>query len=108
MRNISTTRQASDLLENATQSQVRAIREPLAEVNLRWDELNKSISNRQKELEQALLRLGQFQHALNELLVWIERTDHTLDTLKPVFGDPQVIEVELAKLKVWYTILALT
>lgn len=44
--------------------------------------------------------LGQFQHALNELLVWIERTDKTLDTLKPVYGDPQVIEVELAKLKV--------
>merc|ERR1719229_1848551 len=53
-----------------------------------------------KELENALLRLGQFQHALNELLIWIERTDKTLDTLKPVFGDPQVIEVELAKLKV--------
>ena len=62
--------------------------------------MNKGISNRQKELEQALLRLGQFQHALNELLVWIERTDKTLDTLKPVFGDPQVIEIELAKLKV--------
>lgn len=51
-------------------------------------------------MEQALLRLGQFQHALNELLIWIERTDKTLDSLKPVYGDPQVIEVELAKLKV--------
>ncbi len=69
-------------------------------MNRRWDELNKGINNRQKELEQALLRLGQFQHALSELLVWIDRTDKTLDTLKPVFGDPQVIEVELAKLKV--------
>ena len=58
-------------------------------------------SIRQKRpLEHALLRLGQFQHALSELLVWIERTDKTLDTLKPVYGDPQVIEVELAKLKV--------
>ena len=72
----------------------------MADVNRRWDELNKGINNRQKELEQALLRLGQFQHALSELLVWIDRTDKTLDTLKPVFGDPQVIEVELAKLKV--------
>ena len=72
----------------------------MAAVNRRWDELNKAINVRGKELEQALLRLGQFQHALNELLVWIERTDKTLDTLKPVYGDPQVIEVELAKLKV--------
>ena len=62
--------------------------------------MNRNCHNRQKELEQALLRLGQFQHALNELLIWIDRTDKTLDGLKPVYGDPQVIEVELAKLKV--------
>merc|ERR550532_1968864 len=64
------------------------------------DAMEKAMVIRQKELEHALLRLGQFQHALNELLVWIERTDKTLDALKPVYGDPQVIEVELAKLKV--------
>merc|ERR1719210_1734682 len=93
-------RQAQDLMENATPEQARKIKEPLTDVNRRWDDLNRAINNRQKELEQALLRLGQFQHALNELLVWIERTDKTLDGLKPVYGDPQVIEVELAKLKV--------
>merc|ERR1719242_211238 len=93
-------RQASDLMENATPEQARKIKEPLQNVNQRWDDLNRNCHNRQKELEQALLRLGQFQHALNELLVWIERTDKTLDALKPVYGDPQVIEVELAKLKV--------
>merc|ERR1719402_2204212 len=93
-------RQADDLTERTSPDQARAIKEPLAEVNRRWEDLNKGINVRQKELEQALLRLGQFQHALNELLVWIERTDKTLDTLKPVYGDPQVIEVELAKLKV--------
>ena len=60
----------------------------------------RGVVDRQRELEHALLRLGQFQHALNELFVWIQRTDGTLDELKPVFGDPNVIEVELAKLKV--------
>ena len=56
---------------------------------------------RQRHLEQALLRLGQFQHALSELIKWIIGTNNTLDTdLKPVPGDPQVLEVELAKLKV--------
>merc|ERR550532_3425797 len=93
-------RQADDLTERTSPDQARAIKEPLAEVNKRWTDLNKAIVIRQKELEHALLRLGQFQHALNELLVWIERTDKTLETLKPVYGDPQVIEVELAKLKV--------
>jgi DNA repair exonuclease SbcCD ATPase subunit len=93
-------RLAHDLVENATPEQARAIKEPLGQVNRRWEDLNKGINVRQKELEQALLRLGQFQHALNELMEWIRRTDKTLDTLKPVYGDPQVIEVELAKLKV--------
>merc|ERR550532_593762 len=93
-------RQADDLTEKTSPDQARAIKEPLAEVNRRWTDLNKAIVIRQKELEHALLRLGQFQHALSELLVWIERTDKTLDSLKPVYGDPQVIEVELAKLKV--------
>lgn len=93
-------RQADDLTERTSPDQARAIKEPLADVNRRWNDLNKGIVVRQKELEHALLRLGQFQHALSELLVWIDRTDKTLDTLKPVYGDPQVIEVELAKLKV--------
>merc|ERR1712079_294860 len=93
-------RQADDLTERTSPDQARRIKEPLAEVNRRWTDLNKAIVIRQKELEHALLRLGQFQHALNELLVWIERTDKTLETLRPVYGDPQVIEVELAKLKV--------
>ena len=97
---LSTFRQADDLTERTSPDQARAIKEPLAEVNKRWTDLNKAIVIRQKELEHALLRLGQFQHALNELLVWIERTDKTLETLRPVYGDPQVIEVELAKLKV--------
>lgn len=72
----------------------------MAQVNRRWDELLKGIVERQRELENALLRLGQFQHALQELMAWIERTNKSLDSLKPVFGDPQIIEVELAKLKV--------
>ena len=72
----------------------------MSDINRRWEDLNKAINNRQKELENALLRLGQFQHALSELLVWISCTDRTLDSLNPVIGDPQVVEVELAKLKV--------
>lgn len=59
-------------------------------------------------MENTLLRLGQFQHALDELVIWMSKTEKTLDELQPVFGDPQVIEVVLAKLKVYIHILSLT
>lgn len=93
-------RQAIDLTERTSPEQAAAIREPLNSVNRRWDNLLRGLVERQKSLEHALLHLGQFQHALNELLIWISKTDHTLDQLKPIPGDPQLLEVELAKLKV--------
>ncbi|XP_011865280.1 PREDICTED: microtubule-actin cross-linking factor 1 isoform X4 [Vollenhovia emeryi] len=98
--NRSLTRQAAELTERTSSEQAAAIKEPLGAVNKRWDGLLRGMVERQRLLENALLRLGQFQHALDELLVWIEKTDRTLDNLRPVAGDPQVIEVELAKLKV--------
>lgn len=51
----------------------------------------------QHKLEAALLALGQFQHALAELMAWLTHTEELLDAQKPVNGDPKVIEVELAK-----------
>lgn len=93
-------RQAQELTERTSADQAAAIKEPLSAVNRRWDSLLHAMVERQRQLENALLRLGQFQHALNELLVWIEKTDGTLDELKPVAGDSQILEVELAKLKV--------
>ncbi|XP_055390514.1 dystonin isoform X42 [Condylostylus longicornis] len=93
-------RQAAELTERTSIEQKASIREPLNAVNQRWDNLLRGMVERQKQLEHALLHLGQFQHALNELLVWIGRTDTTLDQLKPIPGDPQLLEVELAKLKV--------
>lgn len=77
-------RQAIELTERTTKEQAAKIREPLNSVNRRWENLLGGMVERQKHLEHALLHLGQFQHALNELLVWINKTDNTLDQLKPV------------------------
>lgn len=77
-------RQAIELTERTTPEQAASIREPLNTVNRRWENLLRGMVDRQKQLEHALLHLGQFQHALNELLVWINKTDNTLDQLKPV------------------------
>ncbi|CAH0385016.1 unnamed protein product [Bemisia tabaci] len=94
-------RQAQELTERTSAEQAAALKKPLASVNRRWDELLRGVVERQRQLENALLRLGQFQHAVDELMAWIDATNRTLDNeLKPVFDDPQVLEVELAKLKV--------
>lgn len=77
-------RQAVELTERTSPEQAASIREPLTVVNRRWDSLLRGMVERQKQLEHALLHLGQFQHALNELLVWIDKTNNTLDQLKPV------------------------
>ncbi|CAH2057368.1 unnamed protein product, partial [Iphiclides podalirius] len=98
--NRSLMRQAQELTERTSSEQAAAIKQPLTEVNARWSALLRGMVERQQQLERALLRLGQLQHALQELLAWIEHTDATLDTLNPVAGEPQVLEVELAKLKV--------
>ncbi|XP_076359130.1 microtubule-actin cross-linking factor 1, isoforms 6/7-like [Tachypleus tridentatus] len=64
-------RQAQDLMQRTSPDQALSIREPLAEINRRWDELLKGIVERQQSLENAILKLGQFQLALDELISWI-------------------------------------
>ncbi|XP_050668118.1 uncharacterized protein LOC126967614 isoform X21 [Leptidea sinapis] len=93
-------RQAAELTERTSSEQASAIKQPLTEVNGRWSALLRGMVERQQQLEKALLRLGQLQHALRDILAWIQHTSDTLDTLTPVAGDPQILEVELAKLKV--------
>lgn len=43
------------------------------------------------------MALGQFQHALEELMSWLIHTEELLNAQRPISGDPKVIEVELAK-----------
>ncbi len=70
------------------------------DMNQRWHGLLDGLSERRTRLERALLNLGQFQSAIDELLAWIDRTGATLDEAHPVHGDPKAIEIELAKLRV--------
>ncbi|XP_069707562.1 dystonin isoform X8 [Phaenicophaeus curvirostris] len=90
--------QAELLLKKATQeSDKHTVQDPLSELKLMWDTLEGKIINRQHKLEGALLALGQFQHALDELLTWLTHTEDLLNEQKPVGGDPKAIEIELAK-----------
>ncbi|KAM7117145.1 dystonin isoform 1-T1 [Ciconia maguari] len=90
--------QAELLLKKVTEESDRhTVQDPLSELKLMWDSLEEKIINRQHKLEGALLALGQFQHALDELLTWLTHTEDLLNEQKPVGGDPKAIEIELAK-----------
>ncbi|KAM8776730.1 dystonin isoform 9-T9 [Rhynchonycteris naso] len=90
--------QAELLLKKVTEeSDKHTVQDPLMELKLIWDSLDERIINRQHKLEGALLALGQFQHALDELLAWLTHTEGLLSEQKPVGGDPKAIEIELAK-----------
>ncbi|XP_041439993.1 microtubule-actin cross-linking factor 1 isoform X4 [Xenopus laevis] len=73
------------------------IQGPLTELKHLWENLGEKIAHRQHKLEDALLALGQFQHALAELISWLTHTDELLNAQRPICGDHNVIEVELAK-----------
>ncbi|KAJ8250314.1 hypothetical protein COCON_G00222360 [Conger conger] len=86
------------LLKKAVEEADRsAIQEPLSELKMLWDNLDEKTINRQHKLEGALLALGQFQHALDELLAWLTHTEDLLNEQRKAGGDPKAIEIELAK-----------
>uniref|UniRef100_A0A9J7Z2G7 Dystonin n=1 Tax=Cyprinus carpio carpio TaxID=630221 RepID=A0A9J7Z2G7_CYPCA len=90
--------QAGLLLKKVLEEAERtSILEPMNELKMLWDNLDKKIINRQHKLEGALLALGQFQHALDELLAWLSHTEELLGEQRKACGDPKAIEIELAK-----------
>ncbi|NXU54828.1 DYST protein, partial [Turnix velox] len=90
--------QAEILLKKVTEeSDKHVVQDRLSELKQMWDSLEEKIITRQHKLEGALLALGQFQHALEELLTWLTHTEDLLNEQKPVGGDPKAIEIELAK-----------
>ncbi|TNN00081.1 hypothetical protein fugu_013113 [Takifugu bimaculatus] len=90
--------QAGLLLKKVAEEADRcAIQEPMSELKMLWDSLDEKIIGRQHKLERGLLALGQFQHALDELLAWMSHTEELLTEQRKAGGDPKAIEIELAK-----------
>ncbi|KAK3581860.1 hypothetical protein CHS0354_032763 [Potamilus streckersoni] len=90
---------ASDLVKGASPDQAEVVMEPMATVNKKWEALQDNIGERQRMLQLAVLNVGQFEHAINELLSWMDTTEQTLDEAKQVAGDTKLIEIELSKHK---------
>ncbi|XP_067378593.1 dystonin isoform X6 [Channa argus] len=90
--------QAGLLLKKVTEEADRcAIQEPMSELKMLWENLDEKIISRQHKLEGGLLALGQFQHALDEVLAWMSHTEELLNEQRKAGGDPKAIEIELAK-----------
>ncbi|XP_034754636.1 dystonin isoform X5 [Etheostoma cragini] len=90
--------QAGLLLKKVTEEADRnAIQEPMSELKMLWESLDEKIISRQHKLERGLLALGQFQHALDEVLAWMSHTEELLNDQRKAGGDPKAVEIELAK-----------
>ncbi|XP_023657842.2 microtubule-actin cross-linking factor 1, isoforms 6/7-like [Paramormyrops kingsleyae] len=95
------TNQQAALLKRTTDlAEKNKIQEPLTVLRELWDHLGTKITQRQHQLQGALLALGQFEYILSELQSWLCQTHISLDTLQAVSCDPRTIEMELAQHRV--------
>ena len=67
---------------------------------IEWSKLQSVYNTRQQDLENALLRLGQFREALRDLIGWIRDTRGKLSLGKPPGIVVETLEEQLADLKV--------
>lgn len=58
-----------------------------------------AVNLREKDLDNALLRLGQFQNALKDFLSWLNKLERQLDNINTDFADVSILEQEKLKLK---------
>uniref|UniRef100_A0A915LT65 Dystrophin n=1 Tax=Meloidogyne javanica TaxID=6303 RepID=A0A915LT65_MELJA len=85
-----------------------SIRQPLGELNQRWNVLLKRLLDSQQRLERALLDMGQFSQAHAQLVDWIDKTLTTLDGVEGewrLYADSGAsglkhIEIALCKLRI--------
>nr|CAD2200604.1 unnamed protein product [Meloidogyne enterolobii] len=85
-----------------------SIRQPLGELNQRWNVLLKRLLDSQQRLERALLDMGQFSQAHAQLVDWIDKTLTTLDGVEGewrLYSDGGAsglkhIEIALCKLRI--------
>jgi len=54
----------------------------------------------QLDLQKALLSVGEFQSAVDQLMLWISQTLSSVDQPAPLYADPRTIDAEISRLKV--------
>ena len=66
----------------------------------RWAELSEKVSEREKNLDSALLQSGKFQDAMTSLLTWLAETEDTVANQKPPSPEQRVVKAQLQEQKV--------
>ncbi|KAM4028133.1 microtubule-actin cross-linking factor 1, isoforms 6/7-like isoform 2-T4 [Anomaloglossus baeobatrachus] len=89
-----------ELESTGHQNMDRSGESALCDFRERWDRLEEETVNRQHQLEDALMGLGQFQNQLEELVNWLSHTAQQLQDPRPPCTDLQSCEIQLAKHKV--------
>lgn len=77
-----------------------ALGEQMDALNSAWSKLHSGGLARKHQLEDALLRLGQFHEALAELLSWIDDCTTNLKAARPPGARPQTVEANIHEHKV--------
>ncbi|KHN76670.1 Dystonin [Toxocara canis] len=90
----------ANLCVGVNSHQSATIRAPISDLNSRWNRLYASLNERQQKMERALLEMGQFSQAYEQLMGWIEKTEHVLDEIDPHPTNLKQVEIEVCKHKV--------
>lgn len=93
-------REQFEFKEIISPEEYKIIENEVLVIHKRREDLIFNINERKKQLDHALLESGYLEHVMNELLIWITKSQATLDQIKVIPGDDKVLEIELAKFKV--------
>ncbi|KAM3720341.1 Microtubule-actin cross-linking factor [Dirofilaria immitis] len=90
----------ASLCVDSTAHQSTSIRTPISDLNIRWNKLYALLNERQQKMEKALLEMGQFSQAYEQLMIWIEKTQHVLNEINSRPTSIKEAEIEVCKHRV--------
>ncbi|GAB1607826.1 dystonin isoform X7 [Argonauta hians] len=72
---------------------------PVSDINEQWTQLIKGIADRESNLNETQVKVGEIDHAIDNVLESLNRIKLDIDQLDEVIGDPKCVETQLKKLQ---------
>ncbi|XP_074648651.1 uncharacterized protein LOC141904089 [Tubulanus polymorphus] len=89
--------QAKEIIK-AAPSTTKRLEPMIAEVNEKWEELLAKIADRENELNQGLIQVGEIDSAMDDMIGMLQDAEDRLSQLNQVYGDPKCVEIHLKNL----------